>query len=89
MSSSSIAVCYRYPRPALLNPQLIRLRPADHVRARVERYQLQIAPEPRRRLLSRLRDRDVVERVYGVLDVAGRSIFLLGTIHNSKEQQQH
>jgi len=41
----------------------------------------------RRRSLSRLRDRDVVERVYGVLDVAGRSIFLLGTIHNSKEQQ--
>jgi hypothetical protein len=39
--------CYRYPRPALLGPQLIRLQPADHVRARVERYQLQIAPEHR------------------------------------------
>jgi transglutaminase superfamily protein len=47
VSSSSIAVCCRYPRPALLGPQLIRLRPADHVRTRVERYQLQIAPEHR------------------------------------------
>jgi len=46
-------ICYRNPRPALLGPQLIRLRPADHVRARVERYQLQIAPEHR---LYRLRD---------------------------------
>ena len=39
--------CYRYPRPALLGPQLIRLRPADQVRARVELYELQIAPEHR------------------------------------------
>jgi hypothetical protein len=39
--------CYRYPRRALLGPQLSRLRPPDHVRARLERYQLQIAPELR------------------------------------------
>jgi transglutaminase-like putative cysteine protease len=39
--------CYRYPRPAPLGPQLIRLRPVDHVRARIVRYQLQIAPERR------------------------------------------
>jgi hypothetical protein len=31
---------YHYPRPALLGPQLIRLRPADHTRARIESYQL-------------------------------------------------
>jgi hypothetical protein len=37
--------CYRCPRPALLGPQLIRLRPADHVWDRFDRYQLQIAPK--------------------------------------------
>ena len=31
---------YHDPRPALLGPQLIRLRPADHTRARIESYQL-------------------------------------------------
>jgi len=30
---------YHYPRPALLGPQLIRLRLADHTRARIESYQ--------------------------------------------------
>ena len=39
--------CYRYPRPALLGPQLIRLRPADHARARVESYRLDVRPEHR------------------------------------------
>ncbi len=38
---------YVYPRPALLGPQTIRLRPADHTRARVESYALTIAPEHR------------------------------------------
>jgi uncharacterized protein (DUF2126 family)/transglutaminase-like putative cysteine protease len=38
---------YRYPRPAQLGPQTIRLRPADHTRARVESYRLEIAPEHR------------------------------------------
>ena len=36
-----------YPRPALLGPQLIRLRPADHTRARIESYQLLVEPEHR------------------------------------------
>ncbi|HEX5062087.1 MAG TPA: transglutaminase family protein [Kofleriaceae bacterium] len=38
---------YVYPRPALLGPQLIRLRPADHARARIESYRLDVAPEHR------------------------------------------
>ncbi|HEX4449558.1 MAG TPA: transglutaminase family protein [Kofleriaceae bacterium] len=38
---------YVYPRAALLGPQTIRLRPADHTRARVESYALTIAPEHR------------------------------------------
>jgi uncharacterized protein (DUF2126 family)/transglutaminase-like putative cysteine protease len=33
---------YVYPRPALLGPQLIRLRPADHARARIDSYRLDV-----------------------------------------------
>jgi uncharacterized protein (DUF2126 family)/transglutaminase-like putative cysteine protease len=38
---------YVYPRPALLGPQLIRLRPADHARARIDSYRLDVRPEHR------------------------------------------
>lgn len=38
---------YHYPRPALLGPQLIRLRPSDHARARIESYRLDVSPEHR------------------------------------------
>ena len=38
---------YAYPRPALLGPHVIRLRPSDHTRARIESYTLAIQPEHR------------------------------------------
>jgi uncharacterized protein (DUF2126 family)/transglutaminase-like putative cysteine protease len=38
---------YVYPRPALLGPQLVRLRPADHARARIDSYRLDVKPEHR------------------------------------------
>jgi len=38
---------YIYPRPALLGPQVIRLRPTDHARALIERYTLAVEPEHR------------------------------------------
>jgi hypothetical protein len=38
---------YHHPRPALLGPQLIRLRPADHTRARIESHQLLVEVEHR------------------------------------------
>lgn len=38
---------YIYPRSALLGPQVIRLRPADHTRAAIETYSLTITPEHR------------------------------------------
>ena len=38
---------YTYPRPALLGPHVIRLRPTDHARAKIESYKLAIAPEHR------------------------------------------
>ena len=34
---------YRFPRPAALGPHQIRLRPADHARARIETYALRVS----------------------------------------------
>ena len=52
-------------------------------------YRARLGREKRRRYRSVAWpcDRDVVERVYGVLNVAGRSIFLLGKRHEREEQQ--
>ncbi len=36
---------YVYPQPAALGPHLVRLRPANHTRARIESYRLAIAGE--------------------------------------------
>jgi len=33
---------YRFPRPAALGPHQIRLRPANHARARIETYSLRV-----------------------------------------------
>ena len=38
---------YAYPRPAALGPHLVRLRPANHTRARVESYRLAITGDHR------------------------------------------
>lgn len=36
---------YGYSEPALLGPQLVRLRPAAHTKATVETYGLSVQPE--------------------------------------------
>src|SRR5438094_4352118 len=36
---------YGYPSPAALGPHLLRLRPANHTRAKVESYSLSVKPE--------------------------------------------
>jgi uncharacterized protein (DUF2126 family) len=38
---------YTYPRPAALGPHVLRLRPANHTRARIETYRLLIEQEHR------------------------------------------
>jgi len=35
---------YVYPRPTMLGPHLVRLRPAPHARARIDDYALQVSP---------------------------------------------
>ena len=35
---------YRYPRPTVLGPHLIRLRPASHAQASVASYSLRVTP---------------------------------------------
>jgi hypothetical protein len=37
---------YTYPQPAMLGPHVVRLRPANHVKAKIETYRLEIGQEP-------------------------------------------
>jgi transglutaminase-like putative cysteine protease len=38
--------CYRYDRPVMLGPQIVRLRPAPHTRPPVLSYALTVTPDP-------------------------------------------
>ena len=83
---------YHYPRPALLGPQLIRLRPADHTRARIESYQLLVEPEHR---LHWLRDPHG-NRVARVTFKAGQAVSELDVLveppripHNARKLHPH
>jgi uncharacterized protein (DUF2126 family) len=47
---------YKYARPATLSPQVVRLRPAPHVRTPVHSYSLRIEPPGENHFLNWIRD---------------------------------
>src|SRR5688500_5329111 len=47
---------YKYARPAVLSPQVVRLRPAPHVRTPVQSYSLRIEPPGKSHFLNWIRD---------------------------------